>query len=274
MVDSVVGTRHITMAQHPEMTIRHLLTHTSGISYGWENSYVDSLYRATGAGGWDGTIGEKVKIIAALPLNFQPGTQWKYGLSIDVVGYLVEVLSGQPLDAFLQSRIFDPLKMDDTGFYVPEEKHGRLSDVFRMDKEGKLKGAEGDFRNAFKRPVTLFSGGGGLVSTMDDYKRFCLMLLNGGALQGVRVLSEKTVGTIMSDQLPEATPYGDGQGHGLAANVDLETREYSWAGAASTKFWIDPVNEMIIITYAQLMPSDYSYADDFRKIVRNGLIQP
>jgi CubicO group peptidase (beta-lactamase class C family) len=113
-----------------EITVRHLLTHTSGISYGWEpKSYVDSLYRVAKVGGWDATIGEKVKALAGLPLNFQPGTEWKYGLSIDVAGYLVEVLSGMPLDIYMKTRIFDPLKMEDTGFFVLEEKLGRLAQI-------------------------------------------------------------------------------------------------------------------------------------------------
>ncbi|MGM0622106.1 MAG: serine hydrolase domain-containing protein, partial [Bacteroidota bacterium] len=108
--------------QQEEMTIRHLLTHTSGIPYGWDqNAYVDSLYRESGAGGWEGTIGEKVKIMASLPLKHQPGTTWEYGLSIDVAGYLVEVLSGMPFDEYLKTQIFEPLGMDDTGFYAPEE---------------------------------------------------------------------------------------------------------------------------------------------------------
>ena len=147
--------------QKQEMTIRHLLTHTSGIPYGWDQTaYVDSLYRVIGVGAWDGTIGEKVKQLAGVPLKNQPGTKWEYGLSIDVAGYLVEVLSGEPLDKFFKNKIFDPLKMDDTGFYVPEEKHNRFSDVFSVTG-GELQRAQGRMSEAFKSPVTLFSGGGG-----------------------------------------------------------------------------------------------------------------
>lgn len=256
-----------------ELSIRHLLTHTSGIVYGWGQSHVDSLYRAHGVSDWDSaTIGDKVKILAGLPLKFQPGTQWEYGLSIDVAGYLVEVLSGVPLDAFFQSRIFDPLHMDDTGFYVPEEKLDRFTEVYYRDSTGVLK-AGGFMADAFKTPPTLLSGGAGLVSTMDDYLNFCRMLLHGGTLDGARILEESTVKLIMSDQLPEGASYREGLGHGLGGQMDLKTGEYSWAGAASTNFWIDPSNQMIIITYAQLMPSDYSYAHAFNDLVKRSLLR-
>jgi len=259
--------------QIEEMTIRHLLTHTSGIPYGWDQkAYVDSLYRVTGVGGWDGTIGEKVKQLAGLPLKNQPGTKWEYGLSIDVAGYLVEVLSGTPLDVYFKTKIFNPLKMDDTGFYVPEEKHNRLSNVFSV-AGGTLKGAQGRMSEAFKSPVTLFSGGGGLVSTIDDYTRFCQMLLNGGELDGNRILKESTVKMIMSNQLPAGVTYNEKEGYGLAGAVNLTSGEYGWAGAASTKFWINPEKQMIVLTFAQLMPSDYTFADDFKKIVDRAVME-
>jgi len=207
-------------AQKEEITIRHLLTHTSGISYGWDwDSYVDSLYRVNNVSGWDATIGEKVKLLAQMPLRFQPGTKWKYGLSIDVAGYLIEVLSGMPLDEFFKTRIFEPLKMDDTGFYVPEEKHDRLALLYRINKEGKLKAAAGDFAEAFKKPGVMFAGGAGLVSTMEDYATFCEMLLNGGELNGARILEEETVKLIMTDQLPKNAKYTDDSGYGLAGAV-------------------------------------------------------
>lgn len=262
-----------TEPQVRELTIRHLLTHTSGIPYGWDQkAYVDSLYRVIGVGGWDGTIGEKVKLLAGLPLKNQPGTKWEYGLSIDVAGYLVEVLSGTPLDVYFKTRIFDPLKMDDTGFFVPEEKHNRLSNVFSL-ADGKLSGAQGRMSEAFKSPVTLFSGGGGLVSTIDDYLRFCRMLLNGGELDGNRILKESTVKMIMSNQLPEGVEYNEKEGYGLAGVVNLTTGEYGWAGAASTKFWINPQEKMIVLAFAQLMPSDYAFANDFKKIVERAVIK-
>jgi len=262
-----------TEPQVQEVTIRHLLTHTSGIPYGWDQkAFVDSLYRVTGVGGWDGTIGEKVKQLAGLPLKNQPGTKWEYGLSIDVAGYLVEVLSEKPLDEYFKTKIFDPLKMEDTGFYVPEEKHNRFSDVFSV-AGGELRGAQGRMSEAFKSPVTLFSGGGGLVSTIDDYTRFCRMLLNGGELDGNRILKESTVKMIMANQLPEGVTYNENEGYGLAGTVNLATGEYGWAGAASTKFWINPQEQMIVLAFAQLMPSDYAFADDFKKIVDRAVME-
>ena len=258
--------------QEEELTIRHLLTHTSGIVYGWGQSYVDSLYRVSGVGNWDSaTIGDKVIILTQLPLKFQAGTAWEYGLSIDVAGYLVEVLSGIPLDKYFKSMIFDPLHMDDTGFYVPEEKFDRFTEVYYRDGEGNLKSG-GFMAEAFRKPAVLFSGGGGLVSTMDDYLSFCRMLLHGGTLDGVKILEASTVKLIMSDQLPKTASYKEGVGYGLSGQVDLESGEYSWAGAASTNFWIDPSNQMIIITYAQLMPSDHSYAYVFNDLVKRSLI--
>ena len=258
--------------QVDELTIRHLLTHSSGIVYGWGQSHVDSLYRASGVGNWDSaTIGDKVKIMTTIPLKFQPGTSWEYGLSIDVARYLVELLSGVPLDDYFKTKIFDPLQMDDTGFYVPEEKHERLAGLHYRDAQGKV--MEGGFMaDLFKKDPVLFSGGGGLVSTMDDYLSFCRMLLHGGELNGIRILEEPTAKMIMSDQLPVLIEYKEGAGYGLAGEVDLETGEYSWAGAASTNFWIDPSRQLIIITCAQLMPSDHSYAHVFHDLVKRSVI--
>lgn len=261
-------------AQNNEITIRHLLTHTSGISYGWDgDSYVDSLYRVNNVGGWDATIGEKVKLLAQMPLRFQPGTKWKYGLGIDVAGYLVEILSGEPLDLYFKNRVFDPLKMEDTGFYVPEDKHDRLARLYQIDEEGNLKAPGGYFDEAFKKPVVLFSGGGGLVSTMEDYATFCKMLLNGGELNGTRILKEETAKLIITNQLPETAKYTDDSGYGLSGGVRFDNGEYSWSGAASTSFLINPEKQMIVIAYTQLMPSDYEYATKFKKMVENALLE-
>jgi len=264
-------------AQENDMTIRHLLTHTSGLTYGWQpGSYVDSLYRVTGVADWDAPIGDKVKQLARLPLKYQPGTRWEYGLSIDVAGYLIEVLSGMPLDEYLAREVFEPLKMEDTGFYVPLEKHSRLAVLYTRNEKGELMrlsgtagvtDAEADFNDIFKKPAIHFSGGGGLVSTVDDYARFASMLLNGGELDGVRILDKETVGMIMSDQLPEGVAYNKGYGFGLGGQVELESGSYSWGGAASTNFVVNPVHELIILAFTQYMPSDYSYFGEYAGIV-------
>ena len=266
---------HYLDFQEQEMTIRNLLTHTSGIPYGWSpNSFVDSCYRANNIMNWDSTVAYKVKQISELPLKYQPGTVWDYGLSIDVAGYLVEVISGEPLDEFFRIRIFDPLKMDDSGFYCPEENHNRLSEVYTHNREGDLMQITDSVSDVFRRPVTAFLGGAGMVSTMDDYSRFCEMLLNGGELDGVRILEEETAGLIMSDQLPEGVVYGDDDmGFGLAGQVNLASGEYSWSGAATTSFWIDPSNNLIVLAFAQLMPSNYAPAGEYRKIVGRSIME-
>lgn len=252
--------------QETPLSIRHLLTHTSGIPYGWDRkAYVDSLYRVTGVGDWDGTLAEKMKALAGLPLKNQPGKVYEYGLGIDVAGYLVEILSGEPLDQFMKTRIFDPLNMDDTGFFVPENKHHRFSTLY-TNADGVIKASE-QMKDAFKTPVTLFSGGGGLLSTMDDYLNFCKMLLNKGELNGVRILQESTVDLIMSDQLPEGAFYSENKGYGLAGETDKITGDYGWSGAASTTFRINRENQQIVIMGAQFMPATYVYAADFRKIL-------
>jgi len=261
------------------MTIRHLLTHTSGLTYGWQpGSYVDSLYNVTGVAMWDAPLADKVEQLSKLPLKYQPGTRWEYGLSIDVAGYLVEVLSGMPLDEYMQEKIFGPLQMSDTGFDVPEEKHERLSVLYGRDEEGKLVRAGGsipgaDFNELFKSPAILFSGGGGLVSTMGDYERFCRMLLNGGILDDQRILKESTVKLIMSNQLPGGVTYGDGLGYGLGGFFNPETGAYGWSGAASTSFTLYPRDDMAIMAFTQMMPSDYSYANDYRDLVRRAMIR-
>lgn len=259
--------------QENEMSIRHLLTHTSGITYGWDpNSYVDSLYRITNVGDWDSTtIGDKVKKLAELPLKHQPGTTYEYSLSIDVAGYLVEVISGMPLDEFFRIKILDPLKMNHTGFYVPEDHLESFAQIYSVDSVGELQ-VNGFISQAFKRPTIQFWGGAGLVSNLSDYTRFCRMLLNGGELDGVRILKEETVTLIMSDQSPEGVSFWEDTSYGLGGSVNLKTGEYSWGGAAATKFWIDPKNDMVIVTYTQLMPSNDSYAKDFKDIVLRALM--
>ena len=192
-----------------------------------------------------------------------------------MAGYLTEVLSGIPLDRYMQEKIFGPLGMDDTGFYVPENKHDRLSLLYGRDREGNLIPLESmmgaDFNDLFKSLTVHFSGGGGLVSTMGDYERFCRMLLNGGILDGNRVLEESTVQLIMSDQLPEGVVYGERGGYGLGGFFDPETGAYGWSGAASTSFTLYPEEETAIMAFTQMMPSDYSYANDYRDLVRRAM---
>jgi CubicO group peptidase (beta-lactamase class C family) len=258
--------------QNIPMTIRHLLTHTAGLTYGWDQkSYVDSLYRLTSADAFDGVLADKMKILAGIPLKNQPGTKYEYSISIDVAGYLVEVLSGMPFDKYLKTKIFGPLKMEDTGFYVPEEKHNRFAAVYTL-KNDSLQEQPSNNMN-FKTPATLFSGGGGLVSTIDDYSKFAQMLLNGGEFGGARILKESTVEMIMSNQLPAGVNYENGGSYGLGGSVSPEKGHYGWSGAASTHFVVDKKNKMVIISFTQYMPFNIEYALRFAEKVENAVIQ-
>lgn len=260
--------------QQEAFTIRHLLTHTAGFCYGWDVSHVDSLYALAAPGGlWGlGTLEKAMKVLATIPLKNQPGSKYEYSVSIDVAGYLVEVLSGLPFDEFLQTRIFDPLGMNDTGFDVPEEDFGRLAMIYTNTPQSEELTAVEGLTNGVKEKVTLFSGGGGLVSTIGDYGKFGQMLLNGGELNGTRVLEESTVKLIMSDQMPSTASFEEGMGYGLGGSVNLSTSEYSWGGMASTLFVADPENKMVILAFTQYIPfMGVPYASEFHELVRKAL---
>tara|TARA_R110002051_G_scaffold48308_2_gene95306 strand:- start:59260 stop:60486 length:1227 start_codon:yes stop_codon:yes gene_type:complete len=269
LVYKEVDGKHSTEPQKNEMTIRHLLTHTSGIPYGWEKSYTDSIYAAKQFMYKDWTIEEMTKDLATVPLKFQPGTKYNYGLGIDVAGYIVEVVSGKKLNDYFKSMIFDPLKMDDTAFYVPSNKIDQMVVLYTHDNHGKIKIPD----NAFEvtAPPKLLLGGAGLFSTLGDYEKFCRMLLNKGELNGKRVLSEKAVQLIMSNQFSTEVEIEPGMGHGLSGTIDLETGEYSWGGAAATKFWINPSNNLIVIGFTQLMGGHTEYATEFKATIDNSL---
>ena len=260
--------------QEQAFTIRHLLTHTAGFSYGSGTSHVDSLYRQASSEGLFtiASLEEMIRLLAPIPLKHQPGTTYEYSISIDVAGYLAEVLSGMPFDKFLQTRLFDPLKMPDTGFEVPEEDRERLAMIYTPDEEsGELQAVE-ELTNGVLQKVTLFSGGGGLVSTLSDYGRFGQMLLNGGELDGVRVLQESTVELIMSEQMPAGIEFQEGVTYGLGGYVNLSTREYGWSGMASTDFVADPGNNMVILSFTQYVPfMGIPFAREYRDLVRGAL---
>jgi CubicO group peptidase (beta-lactamase class C family) len=273
--DTKVYENGMVVDQQEPFTIRHLLTHTAGFTYGWEQgSYVDSLYRALRTGGIWGTatLEEMINAVATIPLKHQPGTTYEYSISIDVAGYLAEILSGMSFDKFLQDRLFDPLGMDDTGFEVPEKDFDRLTMIYTLNKDsGKLTPVP-DMTNEVKRKVTLFSGGGGLVSTISDYSKFGQMLLNGGELNGVRILQESTVKLIMSDQMPEAVKYEGG--YGLGGYVNLEDGSYGWSGAASTDFVVNPSKNMVVLSFTQYVPfMGVPFADQYKKMVWNAVLK-
>lgn len=257
-----------------EITIRDLLRHTSGLTYNWNTDLGQAYADANVASGllpYDGTIGDSVRRLASVPLLFNPGERFEYSLSVDVLGRLVEVVSGMPLDRFLRTRILDPLGMKDTYFFLPPEKVGRLSAAYTY-YEGTGLGrfpdkpiVEGTFAYSadypYQGPRKLFSGGAGLVSSPMDYARFCQMMLGGGALGNVRILSRKSVELMSHDQLGKI----DGErGFGLGFGVDGvkgplpelgSPGSFNWGGFFFTEFAIDPKEDMIVISMAQLHPT-------------------
>jgi CubicO group peptidase (beta-lactamase class C family) len=257
-----------------EITIRDLLRHTSGITYQW-NPVLGLLYKnanvASGLLPYDGTIEDSVKRLAGLPLLFNPGDRWEYGLSVDVLGRLVEVISGKPLDQFLRERIFVPLGMKDTYFYLPDDKVDRLATVYTYYADRGLNRfpdtpiAEGSFSYSadypYRGPKKLFSGGAGLVSTAQDYARFCQMMLSQGKVSDMRLLSPKSIELMTHDQLGKiSSEQSFGLGFGIdgikAPLAELGSAgEYKWGGFYYTAFSIDPKEQMIVIFMAQLHPT-------------------
>ena len=259
-----------------KMTVKHLLTHTSGLTYGWGGKPVDKLYGELKIFKPGSGLAEMAEKLGDIPLVFEPGERWNYGVSTDVLGYLVEVVSEMPFEEFLQTKIFKPLGMVDTAFSVPKEKVERFAALYRPTEEGGLKLA----RNAplANDDVSFFpSGGGGLVSTAADYFRFCQMLLNGGELNGVRILKSETVELM---RYPHHQ-YGKDGAFGLGFHVvtqkdgDKNKRSagaYSWGGAAATTFWIDPKKELIGILMTQLLNNRYPFQGEFRKLTYQALV--
>jgi CubicO group peptidase (beta-lactamase class C family) len=272
------------------MQIVDLMRHTSGLTYGFQQrSNVDAAYRELKIGEVekDGTLSSMIADLTKIPLEFSPGEAWNYSVSTDVIGYLIGLISGKPFEQFLRERIFDPLKMNDTGFFVPPEKAHRLAACYSAspqgamtfhatDRKGGLTLQDDPAKSSFLSPPSFISGGGGLCSTAADYLTFCRALLNGGELDGVRLIGPKTLALMTSNHLPggktlpelsrslfsEATYHGIGFGLGFSVTLDPaqtlipgSAGEYAWGGAATTSFWIDPAEELIAIFMTQVLPS-------------------
>jgi CubicO group peptidase (beta-lactamase class C family) len=286
----------LTEAATEPIRVWHLLSHTSGLTYGFHHAHpVDAMYRQAGFE-WGTPPGLDLAACtekwAQLPLVFQPGGEWNYSVSTDVLGRFVEVVSGQPLDEFFAQRIFTPLGMDDTSFgtdrlerlaalYVPQPGTGK---AIRNDAFGQVGVGRPDY----------FSGGGGLVSSAADYHRFTQMLLRGGEFDGVRLLSPRTVALMTSNHLPgdvDLEAYGrplfaempfDGYGFGLGFSVLTDPvkaktlsspGEYAWGGAASTAFWVDPAAELTALFFTQLLPSStHPIRQHLRQLVYQALV--
>ncbi|CAH2604229.1 Beta-lactamase class C and other penicillin binding proteins [Rhodovastum atsumiense] len=259
-----------------DITIRDLLTHTAGLTYGFIDAHpVDAMYREQGVDFQTSmdTLAEVVERAARLPLIAQPGRAWNYSIASDVLGHLIAVISGQSFEAFLQERVLGPLGMDDTGFHVPAGKLSRFAALYTPGPEGlRLMDDPQQSIFAVQRPIA--SGGGGLVSTVADYLTFCRLMLNEGELDGVRLLGRKTMELMTSNHLggdmadlgtprfSESTYAGIGFGLGFSVMLDPAKAqivgtpgEYAWGGAASTSFWIDPQEDMAVILLTQLFPS-------------------
>ena len=277
-------TYYTVPAEHP-ITVLDLFRHTSGLDYAGpkdetgENAY-KKLDMMGGAPLVPFDLAEAVRRLATAPLNDQPGTTFRYGYSVDVLGRLVEVLSGKKLDEFFAERIFRPLQMNDTGFFVPEDKWNRLATLYRPKRGGGgIEVSTAPAQESFKKKPALLLGGAGMVSTLDDYARFCTMLVNDGELDGVRILTRKSIELMHSDFLgnrPRVGVLPDGYGFGLTfainrgpgktATVGSEG-EYYWGGAAGTSFWIDPKEHMIgVFLINVLPPTGIPAVDQFKRL--------
>ena len=271
-----------------EMTVHDLFTHSGGLSYGSDQqSALDELYRKEL---WQRTekdsqmaLEDLVGILSRLPLAFHPGTAFRYSLSIDVLGYIVQAASGMPFEDFLQERIFAPLGMVDTAFWVPPEKTARLAAIYGPAKDRGLKPLDEPLTSRYLKPPRNPSGGGGLVSTVSDYLRFGQMLLNRGELDGARLLGSKTVEWMLQNHLPEGIhPNGKlSDGFGLGGAVLLHpglshrpgaVGKFGWGGAANTEWWIDPAEDMQCLFLTQYMPGfTIPIVEDFAQLVYQAL---
>ena len=288
-----------------EMNVRDLMMHMSGLRMPGGRSIAELLspealesgVSPTPAtrGGKGATLESMVEQLAEQPLDFHPGTHWSYTISTDICGRLVEIISGQPFDEYLQRTIFDPLGMEDTGFFVPDEKVDRLAACYRRNSRKELALVDDPERSAYRQRPTFLSGGGGLVSTTADYLRFCQMLLNGGEVDGIRILGRKTVELMASNHLPGggdmrsfALPGGygevefDGMGFGLTVSVAMEPArtgvvgsagEFMWGGAASTIFWVDPAEDLTVVFMTQLLPSGtFNFRGQLKSIIYPAIV--
>ena len=292
--------RFLTTPPVRPMKVIDLATHTAGLTYGFlMRTAVDAAYRRhkindfQTPGGLEGMIQQ----VAELPLEFSPGTQWNYSISIDILGYLIEKVSGMAFGEFLRTRLFEPLGMVDTGFHCPPEKISRFSSCYVPGEAGGLKLQDDAQKSSYAKPPLLESGGGGLVSTIQDYMKFCQMMVKGGALDGVRILSPKSVALFSLNHLPgnqdltELAPAGafsesgySGIGFSLGCGVNIDvakTRlpgtlgEYFWGGAASTAFWIDPKEDLTVVFMTQVIGTDarLTLRRDLRTLVYSAMTE-
>ena len=299
---SGVGGPVLVKPERP-MTVRDLMRHTAGLSYGWyHDSPAENLYREAQPVAPGVTLSEMVDRLAGLPLLYHPGRAWRYSLATDVLGRVVEVVTGEALDVTFAKRIFEPLGMRETGFFIPEENLGRFAAMYSPIKgyrfgssltvtpeNASLALLDPPAHSPFRLPPSFLSGGGGLVSSTTDYLCFAQMLLNGGEANGVRLLGRKTLELMTMNHLPPALlpigigadelgGYGFGLGFSVLTNVAASAAlgspgSYGWGGAATTSFWVDPAEELVGVFMTQFMPSSfYPVVQEFRNAVYGALV--
>lgn len=284
--DPATGKRsYSTVPAEREITILDLMRHTSGLNYAGPRGEDGELIYKKVLGDMHYPLSEFVRRLASAPLVHQPGTVWDYSYSIDVLARLVEVVSGKSIDEYFSERIFQPLHMVDTGYYVPEAKWNRLAVLYTSHPGGTAQRSNSPAQESYKKKPVLMMGGSGLVSTASDYARFVQMLLNGGELDGVRILSPKTVDLMRSNLLGDLPSVNNvngrvGYGFGLTFAVNLgidktgaigSKGEYNWGGAAGTAFWIDPKEDMIGVFMVQVMPQR-TVKDQFKQLAYQAIV--
>ena len=284
------GTKVITEPLQRPITIRDLLRHTAGMTYGiFGNTPVDKLYKSAGVLSHEDDAAALSIKISSLPTLFQPGSEFHYSIATDIVGRVIEVVSGQKLDAYLRNRIFAPLGMHDTGFHVPAKSLDRFSTSYRLDQAGQLHVTDEPETSEFRNTPPMLSGGDGLVSTLMDYLRFTQMLRNGGTFQGTRLLSASSVKEMTENQLPEnAVPISiDGNtlpdvAFGLGVSVYVGSKkmgsvpllgEYGWDGMATTSFWSSPASDTTVVLLTQVIPYSPTLSMTIRPLVYDAITE-
>jgi CubicO group peptidase (beta-lactamase class C family) len=271
------------------MTLRHLLTHTAGLGYGLTRAPADSIFLSANLYNPASTLEQFTDSVAKLPLLFSPGTAWSYSSALEVVGRIIEVVSGMPLDRFLTAEIFRPLGMRNTSFRSQRSQTRRTAVLYNRGPNGELRVVTGGLLRMYEPNARFLWASGGLLSTPDDFLRFAQMLLNGGELNGIRVLRRESVAELMRNQLsPELMTQAvngmldDGYGFGLAGAVLVDSAAselpdapgiYRWSGYVGTYFWIDPRNQLVAMVWTQFSPGAvYPLEDEFQRLVYDALI--
>ena len=284
------GTMILEPPERPP-TMRDLFQHTSGFTYGiFGDTTVDKMYRDADLMNYDSALADLIDKLADIPLLFQPGSQYEYGVSVDVQGYIIERLTGMDPETFIRKRIFEPLGMNETMPWVPPDEAERFASVHTHDEDGNLIAYSDELYpdisvNNFLREPGYFAGGSQLISTGDDYWRFAQMLLNGGVFRGTRILARPTVELMTSNRLPETIEnrrIGPGVGFGInmfvitdptLIDVPRSAGEFGWGGLATTIFWVDPVEDMVVIMLSQYLPWSNPYYDDvLHRLVRAAIV--